>query len=184
MRRGCLISPRRSIFIGVEGPSDRAFVKFLGMWCERKGKHLHLDVKPASGGDSVAVVKYAVRYLSNRSFGKEFIRKFVLLDEDRIQQDKRAGRDAHAVASKHGLGVVLQTPNLEGLLLRLHQGHERHRLQARNAKAKLEKLWPEYDKSLNSDQLDQRFDLNDLRRAAKYDEHLQRLLTILEIGGK
>ena len=104
--------------------------------------------EPASGGDSVAVVKNAIRYLSNRSFGKEFIRKFVLLDGDRIQQDKRAGRDAHAVATKHKLGVVLQTPNLEGLLLRLHQGHERRQLQARDAKAKLKKLWPEYDKSL------------------------------------
>ena len=35
---------------------------------------------------------------------------------------------------------------------------------------------------MTAQQLDQRFDLNDLRRAAKYDEHLQRLLTILEIG--
>ena len=184
MSRGRLISLRRSIFIGVEGPSDRAFVKFLGRYCDREGRHLHLHAEPANGGDSVVVIESAIRYLSNRSFAEEFIRKFVLLDEDRIQQDKRAGRDAHAVAAKHELEVVLQIPNLEGLLLRLHRGHERHRLQARDAKAKLEKLWPKYDKSLTSDHLNQRFNLDDLRRAAKYDKHLQRLLTILEIEGK
>ena len=102
MNRGHSIPPRRSIFIGVEGRSDRAFVQFLRKCCDREDKHLHLYVRVAQGGDSVAVVKYAVRYLSNRSFGKEFIRKFVLLDEDRIQQDVK-GRDAmpRLIASRH-----------------------------------------------------------------------------------
>ena len=182
MRCGRLISPRRSIFIGVEGRSDCAFVKFLGIWCEREGKHLHLHAEPANGGDSVVVIESAIHYLSKNSFAKEFIRKFVLLDRDRIQQDKRAGRDAHAVATKNRLGVVLQIPNLEGLLCRLHQRQEQRQLLASATRAELKKLWPEYDKSLTSDHLNQRFNLDDLRRAAKYDKHLQRLLTILEIG--
>ena len=53
-RRGG-IQRRRVIFIGVEGKSDRAFVNFLARVCDDAGLHLHLDVKPATGGDSVAV---------------------------------------------------------------------------------------------------------------------------------
>ena len=50
------------------------------------------------------------------------VNQFVLLDEDRIQQDKKAGRDAHAVASKHKIEIILQLPNLEGLLLPIASG--------------------------------------------------------------
>ena len=178
MRRGCSIVPRRTIFIGVEGQSDRAFVIFLRKCCDRQGKHLHLNVNSANGGDSVAVIKH---YLSKRSSAKELHQRLVLLDEDRIQQDRKAGRDAYAVASKHKIEIILQIPNLEGLLYRLHQGKERRHLPAHTTMAELQKLWPEYDKSLKSDQLDQRFSLDDLRRVAKHDTHLQRLLTILEI---
>ena len=182
MSRGHSIPLRRSIFIGVEGRSDRAFVKFLGMWCERKGKHLHLHAEPANGGDSVVVIESAIHYLSKNSSANEFHQRLVLLDGDRIQQNMKERHDASKVASSYGLEIILQTPNLEGLFLRLHRGYEQRQLQARDAKAKLKKLWPEYDKPMTAQQLDQRFDLNDLRRAAKYDEHLQRLLTILEIG--
>ena len=53
MRRSRPVEPRRVIFIGVEGPSDRAFVRFLDRCSDRERLHLHLDVKPANGGDTV-----------------------------------------------------------------------------------------------------------------------------------
>lgn len=54
------VERRRAIFIAVEGQSERAFIKFLGMCCEEKGLRLHPDVRPADGGDSVKVVQFAV----------------------------------------------------------------------------------------------------------------------------
>ncbi len=176
-----LIALRRSIYIGVEGRSDRAFVQFLGKVCESQGRHLHLYVKPANGGDSVAVIQSAAHHLSKSSLSKEFHQRLVLLDGDRIEQDGKAGRDAGGVASNHGFEIILQTPNLEGLLVRLHPGHEDRQLQASVAKTELRKLWPEYEKSLIVQQLEHRFDLDSLRRVAKHDTHLQRLLTILEL---
>ena len=71
MSRGRLISPRRSIFIGVEGRSDRAFVQFLRKCCERKGKrHLHLYVRVASKAVAIRLTWSNTLYaiLSNRSF--------------------------------------------------------------------------------------------------------------------
>ena len=102
----------------------------------------------------------------------------MLLDSDRIKQDRQAGRDAQSVASKEKLKLIFLHPNLEGLLLRLHEGHESRRI-GDNAEAELKKVWPEYSKQLTADQLRQRFALSDLKRAAQYDNELKRLLKIL-----
>jgi hypothetical protein len=172
------IEPRRVIFIGVEGKSDQAFARFLGRCCEEASLHLHLDVRPGSGDDSVAVVEEAVRYL--RHSGKSnILNRLVLLDRDRIKQDLQAGRDAQAVASRAKLEIIFQEPNLEGLLIRLHQGPENRIIAADNAMAELKKVWPEYSKQLTADQLIQRFALSDVQRAAQRDSELQRLLEVL-----
>ncbi len=181
MRCGHSIPTRRAIFISVEGASDRAFVQFLGRWCKQKERHLSLNVKLANGGNSVDVVKDAICYLSRSSAAKEFRQRLVLLDRDRIPQDMQSKRDASALALKNKIEVIWQTPNLEGLLVRLHPGHEDRQLQASVAKTELKKLWQEYEKSLTVQQLERRFDLDALWRVAKHDAHLKRLLAILEL---
>ena len=180
MRRPRSVEPRRVIFIGVEGPSDRAFVRFIERCCDRRRLHLYLDVKPANGGDSVKVVQAAARHASRHPTS---VPRLVLLDEDRIERDMQYGRVAEAVASKSGLSIVLQRPNLEGLLLRLHSGHERRRIQAQDAMQELQKVWPAYSKSLTAADLDRRFGLTDVLRAAEHDEHLRKLLEVLGLWG-
>lgn len=104
----------------------------------------------------------------------------MLLDSDRIEQDRQAGRDAQAVASESGLKIIFQNPNLEGLLLRLHEGYENRQIAAGNSMAELCKVWPEYSKSsLTADQLTGRFDVSDVQRAARYDDELRTLLNVL-----
>lgn len=98
-----------------------------------------------------------------------------------MEQDRQAGRDARKLADKSRLDLVLQCPNLEGLLLRLHPGHEYRRIQAQEAEDELRKVWPEYRKPPTAEQLDRRFDLPDLLRAAGHDPHLQRLLEVLDL---
>ena len=184
MRRRGAVQRRHVVFIGVEGKSDRAFVKFLGHICDALGLHLHLDVKPASGGDSKAVVEEAGRRLKRHPDSRAISKRLglVLLDSDRIETDRAAGRDARATASKWRLEVLLMTPNLEGLLLRLHEGHETRALAAPDAERQLRKLWPEYTKgSLSAEELKRRFALTDLRRAARHDQELRKLLGVLEL---
>jgi len=140
--------------------------------------HLHLDTKSADGGDSVVVVEEAARDLNRHPRRQNISARLVLLDSDRIERDKQAGRDAQSGASKGNLELIFLHPNLEGLLLRLHEGHENRRI-GNNAEAELKKVWPEYSKQLTADQLIQRFVLSDLQRAAQYDDELERLLEIL-----
>ena len=151
MRRRSGVQRRRVVFIGVEGKSDRAFVKFLGRVCDDEGLHLHLDVKPASGGDSVAVVEEAGRRLKRHPDFRVISKRLVLLDS-----------------------------NLEALLVRLHEGRETHEIAARDAERQLRKQWPKYSKgSLSAEELKRRFTLTDLRRAARHDEELRKLLVAL-----
>ena len=179
MRRRRSVEPRRVIFIGVEGESERTFARFLQRCCDGEGRHLHLDTKPGNGGDSVSVVEEAGRYLARHSAKRDIGDRLVLLDRDRIEQDLEAGRDAQAAASGWNLKIIFQDPNLEGLLFRLHPGHEQRRIMAGDVMAELRRIWPEYRKPPTADQLSRRFTLSDVRRAARYDEELQKLLKIL-----
>ena len=179
MRRRQSVEPRRVIFIGVEGESDRAFVQFLQRCCDREGCHLHLLAKPGNGGDSVRVVEEAGRNLARHSARRDIGERLVLLDRDRIEQDLKAGRDAQAAASRWNLKIIFQDPNLEGLLFRLYPGCEQRTIAAGNAMAELRRVWPEYRKPPTVDQLLERFDLSDVRRAARHDEELQEFLEVL-----
>ena len=173
------VEPRRVIFIGTEGRSDRSFVRFLRHCCDEVGLHVHLRVEPGSGGGSVAVVRAAARSLK-RLARKDISAKLVLLDRDRVTQNEKEGHDAQAEASKAHLEIIFQKPNLEGVLLRLHEGHESRQVQASDTKRELQKLWRDYDKSsLTAEQLSQRFTISHVRRAAEHDRQLRRLLEIL-----
>ena len=141
----------------------------------------HLIIKRGHGVDSVCVVEEAGRNLARHSEGRSVRTRLVLLDRDRIAQDLKAGRDAQAKASRWNLKIIFQDPNLEGLLLRLHPGCERLTIAAGDAMAELRKVWPEYRKSLTADQLLERFELSNVRRAARHDEELQKLLKFLGI---
>ena len=179
MRRRSRIEPRRIIFIGVEGPSERAFVQFLAHCCDDAGLHLHLDVKTATGGDTLAVVEEARRRLERHPARKEIKKRLVLLDRDRLDQDIEAGRDPRPLASKGNIALVFQEPKLEGLLLRLYPGMERKSVSAHNAEAELQKVWPDYRKPPTVHQLKRRFSVSDLQRAAMHDGELEKLLRVL-----
>ena len=173
--------PRRHvIFVGVEGKSDRAFVRFLGLMCDEAGLQLHLDVKPCGGGDSLAVVQETARQLRRHPDPRGIATRLVLLDTDRMRQDRAAGRDALTAAAKEGLQAVLFDPNLEGLLVRLHEGQERGSVPVGDARNQLRRLWPTYSKSsLDAHQLRRRFSRDDLERAARHDGELLGLLSVL-----
>ncbi len=174
-----LVPQKKPIFIGTEGESDRAFAQLLQRWCDQEHLRIYLKIKPASGGDSVTIVEDIGRWLAKNDSGKNYQARLVLLDRDRIEQDLRAGRDAQAAATRLKLELVFQDPNLEGLLLRLHPGRERRNIAAHRAISELQKVWPTYKKPPTADLLQQRFTLNDVRRAAVHDQHLQKLLEVI-----
>lgn len=140
---------------------------------------MHLDVRPGNGGDSLAIVEDAQGRLKRAPGRREISEKLVLLDADRVQQDARRGRDAQTQARRWNFKVILQKPNLEGLILRLCPGQDQRQVAARDALTELRKVWPQYSKPPTVAQLSDRFGVDDLRRAARHDRALQELLDTL-----
>ncbi len=174
---------RRAILVGTEGTSERAFVRFVQHCCDEANLDVHLKVWPGNGGDSLSVVEEMNRYVRMNSSEREFSRRLVLLDQDRIDQDRQTGRDAFAVASRSNIQIVLQLPDLEGVLLRLHKGQEQRFVPAGVSEQALRKVWTEYRKPPRKDDLIRRSTVSDLRRAARHDRHLGELLTAVGLAG-
>ena len=171
---------QKRIFVTAEGEGDRGLAQWLQRLCDEQGLYLHLDVVVAGGGDTRQVVEYAVaqRRRRNESRGQDKA-ALVFLDSDRLAQDRAAGRDPETVAGRGDLQLVYLRPNLEGLLVRLHDGHETRFLGANEARRRLERLWPAYVKPMSAAALRRRFGLADLRRAAVHDPGLHDASTML-----
>lgn len=176
---GPRISRRRRIFVGAEGESERAFVAWLQRLCDDEGRHLHLDVFVAGGGDGASVVEYCAKVIRKKG---PYARRLVLLDSDRLAEDRRNGRDPEPVATRTKIDLVFLRPNLEGLILRLHEGQETRKPARESVANDLKKLWPDYRKPPSADDLEGRFGIDDLRRAARHDECLRTLLEALELA--
>ena len=176
---GRRIPRRRRIFVGAEGESERAFAAWLQRLCDAEGRHLHLEIIVAGGGDGASVVEHCAKAIRRN---KPHDRRLVLLDSDRLAEDRRKGRDPAPVARGAGIELVLLEPNLEGLILRLHEGQETRKPAPGSVKNDLAKLWLGYSKPPSADDLERRFNVDDLRRAARRDEHLRTLLEALGLA--
>ena len=107
----------------------------------------------------------------------------VLMDFDRVPEDRRRGCDPEITKGSEQLQLVYLKPNLEGLFLRLCKGCENRFVDPRRALPLLRKKWPEYSKPMSAAAIDGRFDLSDLQRAAKYDRYLRRALEMIGLIG-
>ena len=176
---GRRIPRRRRIFVGTEGESERAFAAWLQRLCDDEGRHLHLEIFVAGGGDGAGVAEHCAKALRKN---EPHDRRLVLLDSDRLAEDRRNGRDPAPVSARAGIELVLLEPNLEGLILRLHEGQETRKPAPGSVENDLKKLWLGYRKWASADDLERRFGVDDLRRAARHDECLWTLLEALELA--
>ena len=162
MPRSRHVPKRKRIFVAAEGEGERAFAQWLQELCDEQGRHLHLDIGVAGGGDTRSVVEYAAdrrrRRMESRGPDEAAL---VLLDSDRLQQDRTTGRDPDTVEGRERLQLVFLRPNLEGLLLRLHPGRETEFVAANDAGRRLKQLWPGYVKPMRAKALGQRFGIED-----------------------
>ena len=179
MARRRTVPKRRRIFVGAEGESERSFAKWLSDLCEKVGLHVHLDIRVCGGGDGFNVVEYSVEQYRQRKHHGPYSAALVVLDADRIEEDRSHGRDPLTALGNEKLRLIFLKPNIEGLLCRLHRGHESRFGSASEAKGLLQRLWPEYAKPTSAEMLGRRFELGDLRRAARHDTDLRQALELL-----
>jgi hypothetical protein len=134
------------------------------------------------GGDPLALVQQTLerRRRSMRSAGVGHRHSFLFIDTDRLADGSVRSRQAVALADNRELILIRQAPCFEGVLLRLHLGHEKEfPVSAQNAEHRLRQLWPTYRKPTTRHQLAARFAFADLQRLAAVDLEFRKLLEIL-----
>ena len=173
---------RRRFFIGAEGESERSFARWLRRLCDELGINVYFDIYACRGGDSLTIVTYSLNQYRRRSrqFGR-FSAGLILVDADRIKQDKLHGRDPHINLIDEKLSLVQLTPNFEGLLWRLHSGNENRFIAADRSEQSLKKRWPEYAKPTSAEKLHRRFKLQDLQRVAQHDADIRLVMETLRL---
>lgn len=171
---------RKRIFIGTEGASEAAFSAFLQNLCDEQKRLSHLDVHMGSGGSPISVLK---KSLKRRKIGRRdgvYFASLCILDRDTFDCDPRR-QEVRDLANREAIDLILQSPNLEGVLVRLHPGQETRQIPAGDSLGELRRHWDGYIKPPIAKELLERFTLADLRRAAAYDPELQRLLGIVRL---
>jgi len=167
-------------FVGTEGQGERALARWLESLCVDVGHKILFEVPGVGpGGGSTRIV--VQRTLTNRSHSRRgpYFRTLVFLDADRRMAD---GPDAEMLAHREQIHLVWQTPNLEGLLLRLFPDQENRKPPADQTLNELKRYWPNYEKNkIGRADLKERFSLSDLQRVARFDNDLLMLLRELRL---
>ena len=178
------VPERKRFFVGAEGESERSFATWLRRLCDEASLYVHLDVFVCGGGDGFEVANYAAKQYRRRTREHgQFASGLILLDSDRVEQDRPHGRNPEvALKNERGICVIYLRPNLEGLLLRLHKNHEQEFVPARVAQQSLRRLWRDYEKPAPADALSERFSLGDLQRASRHDTDLHKILATLGLS--
>lgn len=174
---------RARIFVACEGDSEAAFCAWLQEICDDNSLYVHLD-RPTrlKRGDPLTLVESAIsnRLRSRQKAGVGHEASAILIDTDRLDDRSPRSAQAIALAKRERLTLIRQRPCFESVLLRLHNGYE-NTFPVTNAEAErqLRRVWQTYSKPPKRDQLQSRFQVEDLRRAATFDEDMRRLLTII-----
>ncbi|MBF0283672.1 MAG: hypothetical protein HQL51_04345 [Magnetococcales bacterium] len=180
------------IFVGAEGQSELALVKWLEQLCRQQNIPIHLETYVAEGGDTLQVISRSLYALAR--YKDNFLTdlpSMILLDSDRLLQDASRSDQAVRMAQARGVKLIFLCPKVEGLLYRLHHGKEKHRPTVDKAESQLKQCWPQYAKPPKVDDLEKHFaqhfaktggdPLAQLRAAAAHDPCLAALLELIKL---
>jgi|ERR1051325_11350709 hypothetical protein len=175
--RGHTIKKRTRFFLAVEGESEQSFVKWLQVLSDEKRLHVHLDSIPLGGGGFKSMLSKSLRFHKKRcQIAGAYRERILIVDADRAERGDWSIETLRAQAAKHNIIVCLQSPNHEGLLLKMMQGMEHEKPDASTAVAKLKNRWRYYQKPMNAQMLARQFSFEDLLRASSIDADLKTLL--------
>lgn len=174
---------KKRFFLGCEGQSEIAYAKLLDEFAKQVCAPAYLDIQPLFPGAGAPLprIRLAVKALGRpvQKRRERYAGRFILLDRDQIEDDRRMVEDAERLAGEHDIKLIWQEPCHEALLLRHLSGHAGDRPPTcENAGSRLRALWPEYEKKkpMSAADLSQRVDRAGLRRAAAVEPGLREFL--------
>lgn len=180
MSRRSRFPQRKRIFLGCEGESERSYGALLARLVESQHQRIFLDtvLLQPGGGDPLALVLLAARRLREQESKRgAYVAAYLLVDADKLGNKPERDRQILAAARKAGLNLIWQEPCHEGLLLRHLPGCEQLRPATTElAFATLKQRWPGYEKNLPAAKLALVLGAEEVRRARRVTDALDRLL--------
>jgi hypothetical protein len=178
MRRRPTIRPRKRVFLGCEGESERSYGRLLALLLEARGTHWHLDAVPLGGGDPLTLVERSWDHVQRHG---RYDRHAILLDRDRLGEDAARDQRMEAIAGKVKLQLIWQEPCHEALLLRHLEGCQSLRpTSSDEALKQLGRHWPEYEKAMPAQRLVERIGEAALLRVLAVEPELRDFLVALD----
>ncbi|MGA2173407.1 MAG: hypothetical protein ABSH38_00350 [Verrucomicrobiota bacterium] len=178
-----IVKIRARFFVAVEGESEQSFLAWLQA-LSQKELHVHLDGVLLGGGGFKSMLQKTVRLHKRRCrIAGAYRDRFLIVDRDRAEQGDWSIERLRREAAKNKITVCVQTPNHEGLLLRMMPGMKREIPDAASAETRLKSRWPSYQKPVNAHALGRQFSLDDLLRVANVDADLEILLRKIGLMG-
>ena len=172
--------PRRRIFLGCEGASERAYGQVIYDLANEASLSIHIDVVPLNpgAGDPLARIKKSIQIITKKMRdGIPFEQQFVLMDRDQANRDPVGAMSAERLANEHEILIIWQRPCHEALLLRhLPQCERLMPTTSVDAKRGLLRSWPNYQKPMTSVRLAERIGLPEVQRASAVEPELQAFL--------
>jgi hypothetical protein len=178
--RPCIL-PRRRVFLGCEGESERGYGVLLADLQEERRKDIHVDpvlLRPG-GGDPQTLVERARDWIvrSESRGDSPYEIRALLLDSDMRGNDLLRDERALQISAAHGIRLIWQEPCHEALLLRHFDGCNDLRPSTSGEALKaLLKRWSTYEKGTPGRVLAKYFDFDSVIRAAKVEPILAEFL--------
>lgn len=171
---------RTRVFVGCEGRSEQAYVRWLQERADQRGLCLYFDSADVSGGDPLSVVEKSIRICRhNEKFKGVYGAKLVLLDEDRIGHCKSRDAKIGPTIKKNGFGLIYQRFDHEALLLRHLPGCSTMRPPRGFSLERLLQHWPDYLKPATFLDLERRLTNECLVQALNVEPALKKALAQL-----
>jgi RloB-like protein len=183
-RRHTQIPPRRRVFLGCEGESERGYARVLQSFLEESGLHVRLlPVTLEPGGDPLALIERAKRRIEEGQRNQDgYEQHAVLLDADRLGQKRDRDIRMRALAKSQRIELLWQDPCHEALLLRHLPGcAQRRPPQSAEALAELRRHWPAYEKGLSAQEIQKQIGGQQIRQAMTVEPQLRAFLNSLGI---
>ena len=165
--------------MGGEGSSELGYLRWLNRLAAREEIRIAFTTKSLKSGDPLELVESAIARLAvEKRKGVNFRHRALLEDHDGLGANHDRDQQAYALAQRHKLTLIWQTPCHEGFLLRHFEAPVRQRLRtASQALQALNRIWPGYRKGMSAIDYEKFLTLDHLARARAAEAEFDRFLT-------
>ena len=176
--------PRKRIFMGFEGISERNYGQYLRQIADDHSLPIHIDCNYViGGGDPLKVVQESIKLMkrNSRNHG-DYKVKAVMLDSDKLGQSPDRDNKIKPLAADHNVRLIYSVPKIEAFLFRHFPGCENKRPPAKTAISELKKVWPEYYKGIDAGSIYKKLGEDGLLRACRAEDILREFLISIGFG--